>query len=93
MGQEAWIKAAQAVVMLLAAFGIQVTEADMTSIVTGAFGLLSVLSCIKAWMSRSKNGKIEPTRSDVVERANLDLIAAQINTEEAKKKAYESKVT
>jgi len=90
MGQAAWIKAAQAVVMLMAAFGIQVTEADMTSIVTGAFGLLSVLSCIKAWMARDR--KIEPSRPNVVKQAELDLIAAKINTENAKRKAYESKV-
>jgi len=81
MNQAGWVKAAQGIVMFLAALGIKVTDADATTVVAGAFGVLSVLSAIKAWMSKEK----EPTAKEVAEVALLDR---QIATEIAKEKAY-----
>ena len=54
MNQQVWIKLAQALTMVAASLGIQVQEESATAIVTGAFGLLSVLSALKAWLSRNK---------------------------------------
>jgi len=54
--------------------------------------VVSVLGGLKGKWSKTDDGLVEPSRPSIVERANLDLIAAQINTENAKRKAYESKV-
>jgi len=54
--------------------------------------VVSVLGGLKGKWTKTDDGLVEPSRPNVVEQAELNLIAAQINTEKAKKKAYESKV-
>lgn len=92
MNQAAWIKAAQGVVMFLAALGIEVTDADATTIVAGAFGVLSVLSAIKAWMSKEK----KPTPEQLATVAHLDQMikrdAATEMAEKAREQAYLARV-
>ena len=85
MNQDAWIKAAQALTMLLTAVGIQVVEADVVSIVTAAFGVLSILSAFKAFLSKEK----QPTPKQLVE---VDYLNQMIKTEKAKEKVYLARV-
>jgi len=77
MNQAAWVKAAQGIVMFLAALGIKVTDADATTVVAGAFGVLSILSAIKAWMSKKQSGLIEPTNE--INRLKIKGLKADVN--------------
>ena len=86
MNQDSLVKAVQALVMFLTSTGIMVTTDEearglAVTIAAGAFGLLSILSAVKAWMSRA----IKPSAKEIAEVALLDR---QIATEIAKEKAY-----
>lgn len=56
MDQTAWIRFAQGLVMAGGAVGIAITEDEATAVVAGVFGVLSILSAVKTWIRKKKNG-------------------------------------